>query len=185
MAEAGYEQLVEYLRALPVSAEIVFSDDGAMPVPGVHTHWVDAFVPAICDALGLNWCWTIVDPGDDEHDPDDRTTLVTEYDREVWAVWDEDRRDMVPGSATAAPAGEEPNDQALARLEELAGQSTARRVERTPGWSTGRLEASLASWVAHHAGRADLRFRFDQTIGPSPLLRRGAETGESSDGPHR
>jgi hypothetical protein len=181
----GYEQLVEYLRALPVGEEIVFSDDGAMAASGVHTHWVDAFVPAICDALGLNWCWTIVGPGDDEYDPHDPTTLVVDYDLDLWSVWDGESMETIAGAVVLIPVGEDPSDEALARLEQLAGQSTARRVERTPGWSTGRLEASLASWVADHVGRPDLRFRFDRSIGPSPLLRRGAEAGESSDRLHR
>jgi hypothetical protein len=171
MADVGYEELVEYLRALPVGEEIVFSDDGAMPVPGVHTHWVDAFVPAICEALGLNWCWTIVGPDDDEHNPADPTTLMVDYDRELWSVWDEEVMDTVPDSAVAVPSGEEPSDEALARLDELAAQGMARRLERTPGWSTAQLESSLAAWVAHHAGRPDLRLRFDQSIGPSPLVR--------------
>src|SRR5947207_1107498 len=146
-----------------------------MPTPGVHTHWVDAFVLAICDALGLNWCWTIVGPDDDEHDPDDRTTLVVEYDRDVWAVWDGDSMDTVPGVVVAVPAGQEPNDGKLARLEELADQGTARRLERTSGWST-RTARSLPRVVGRRPRRPSrpaVPVRPAHRPLPAPASRRG------------
>jgi hypothetical protein len=95
MADDHHDEMVEYLQGLPTGAEVVFSDDGAMPVPGVHTHWVDAFVPTMCETVGLNWCWTVVGP-DDDHDPDDRTTVVVDHDREVWSVGGDISAAMTP-----------------------------------------------------------------------------------------
>jgi hypothetical protein len=37
-------------------------------------------------------------------------------------------------------------------------------------WSAARIEAVLAQWAAEHAARPDVRFTYDPTLGPSPLV---------------
>ena len=37
-------------------------------------------------------------------------------------------------------------------------------------WSAPRIEAVLAQWAAEHAARPDVRFAYDPTLGPSPLV---------------
>lgn len=59
MADEGYEDLVAFLRSCPAGEEMVFADDGRMPVADVHAHWVDAYIPEACEVLGLN---LVLDP---------------------------------------------------------------------------------------------------------------------------
>lgn len=162
------ERLVAYLQALPAGSEVVFSDDSLLFAPDVHHGYVDAFVPEVCEAVGLNWCWTIVG-ADKDDDGDDRSVLVVEYDLDLWAV-KEPGRGHVESAAFAVPHGHEPDPTAHATLEAVAAAGLGRSVERIPAWSSARLETALCGWAADHAGRPDLRFRFDQTIGHSPMM---------------
>lgn len=106
-------------------------------------------------------------PGDEEADLGDPTTLVVDFNREIWTVWDDETMDTLHEGAVAVPLGEEPSEPDMAKLRELVASMPGRRVERRPAWTTSRLEEALQGWAAEHAARSDLRFRFDQTIGPS------------------
>lgn len=164
LSESESERIAAWLRVLPRGATIRWGENHAL-LAGAHHGWVDVAVPAICDALDLNWVWTIEGPDDADGSPDDPTVIELDYDLHVWAVWDPDRRWYLEG-ALAEPAGTTVD---LTPLERLAGEKPGRGIQIVPAWSSDRIGRALTDWADRYAGRGDLRFEFDRSI-HSPMI---------------
>jgi hypothetical protein len=172
------EHLLTMLAALPAGTEIRWGDDASRIAPGVWpANWVDVYVPELCAELAWNWVWTVSLPAayrtveDDDLDPEtDPTEILLDPDRTAWVISDTEsswyRREPVVVTAY----DDAPEPAVCAELFTVAAAYGEQVVEH-PAWSEQTLNAALAAWCAEHAGRPDLRFRFDDTV-TTPLMNR-------------
>jgi hypothetical protein len=158
---------IDYLRALPRDAVVLWASDHVSAKKPWATGWIDIRI-AEGGPPDMGWVWTIV-RSDDPDDPKPGQLWCFEWpsDLDVHSVLDPSEGWYV--RELPVPAGEQ-----LPSLLVAAYEENARRVDGAyavrEAWSTGAVNDALASWAARHAGRADLRFEWDRTAGPSAAL---------------
>lgn len=168
------EALVTWLQTLPHGAVVEWTNHSGSPVPDVHPGWVDVVVPAACDALEVNWLFTVVAPDDECAD----VNVVVEPDLTLWYVFGPGDLDEF---VVVVAAGTEPKPDQMARLEAAAAADELRSVVASHAWSSGSLTAALADWVSEHAGRSDLRFEYRDIETPLQQQLRAALDDERFD----
>jgi hypothetical protein len=143
----------EWLTGLPYGATVRWGHDLATPADGVHTGWIDVFVPEACAKTGCNWLICILSPDDEDAGVADGVETVTAaQDTAIRGAWE--HFDWVPGSIVqlGCHAGDD-------LVETAAGM-----VRTRPAWTTGALNAALSKWAARLAGRGDVRWVFDRDL---------------------
>jgi hypothetical protein len=156
--DSGYQAIVDWLRTLPADTELVWGDNHTT-TDGVHTGWVDVSVRGA--DLGFNWLWTI-DSGTEPGFAADPTVIVVPHDRTLWVVWDTDNHWWLDEPAWSTAVDANPDPAQITALEAaIDHRPDTRSLLSRPGWSENAVNTALATWAHTHAGRGDLRFRYD------------------------
>lgn len=175
--------VISYLQSLPRSAVIDWYSDHVSTEEPWSTAWVDVLSTQVQDAVPCNWVWTIsLDP---------EGTAAWEFawpgDMVVYRAWDPDwswrnddpdyHWDGPERAAVAVPIGEAPSPRQIKTLNDaLAESSPECGIWGGEGWSVAAINRALEFWVAWHADRPDITFRWDPEAGPSPFLEAAVDT---------
>jgi hypothetical protein len=148
-------EVVQWLKARPAGATIAWGDDG---LSADHRYASRAADPVVAGCPVL-WPWHVVGPDEPEPQNPGSTTLVLEYDLDVYELW--------PAGPCAGPLGawaaerDRPLDVVSKRefveLRELPGTF----LVLSGGWRPRTISSVLRDWARTRANRPDIDFRWD------------------------
>lgn len=171
-----FEQLLGLIAALPAHPEIVWGDDSSLIAGKVWSaNWIDVYVPSLCDEHGWNWIWTVNLPAayrtadDDDLDSDeDPTEILLDPDRTAWVITEQNGSWFRPDPVVIVEYDDAPDPGTYAEML-TAAAALGEQLQERACWSEDTVNAALTAWCAEHAGRPDIRFRFDPDI-TTPLM---------------
>jgi len=146
--DSGMEELVAYLKTLPLDATIEWGDHSSNAEFPYNSGWVDILVPELLKLLNWRWIWTIKDPNFkedwEEETPD--WTIQLDPDVVIHGIWDEEIHWYK-------------NEQAL-DLDSLPDPEFMEQKGYCgrPGWTYEVINGALSAWCSKYANRADIKF---------------------------
>lgn len=191
------EAYVAWFQGLPDGSVVEWTTHHMSAEHPWASSWVDIDVPALQADVPCGWVFTVITPDEYDQDhnedsPSPKWNFPWEPDMTVGFVWDPGFfRKQADGTywyaddegperaAVAWPVGTLPPDDAVAVLQAALDAGTPdAAVHGKAAWSAGAVTAALDWWVAEHAARPDIRFRWEPD-GPVPeALVRARETME-------
>lgn len=150
-----YALACAWARYIDPDATVHWSDV-AVQVAGVHSGYVDIVL------ADLKCYLTVEGEGevDDDFDDHDPTTIVLEYEFDLWAV--HENHSPIERAAVVVAPGVELSREHSEALEAVVAERPDDRELRCHGaWSPSTISGALEEWVRVHAGRDDVTFVYD------------------------
>lgn len=173
-------EIIDWLKKQPQNAVIDWATDHMEKGRPWSSGWVDVRVPAMEKDLKMNWVWTIVEPDDpdDEMNPEAIWKFAIPHDLDIYGVYDPEPPNYWYINEFIFLKGWEPSAEQMEQLKKVEQAGPNRKVVVRGGWSVAIINFTLAEWAAKHAGRPDLKFRWDFNAPESEMLRQAIDSAK-------
>ncbi len=172
------QKIVNWLCYLPEGYVIRWNSDHLSPERPYSFSWVDVNIPQIEEIHSWNWTFTIVSEEEkSDDDPLADWVIPLKENFTVYGVYDP----QIHWFSLEIPVFTGQLSEAARLTLDKESDRTGREIQELPSWSASWVSKALEDWAKKFAGRDDLVFTWDPTLGPSKMLQAAEEVIKTID----